>query len=581
MYDLLVRGGTIVDGTGAPAFRGDLAVTGGVITEIAAQIDGRARRVIDADGLLVTPGFVDIHTHYDGQATWDPLLTPSCWQGVTTVVMGNCGVGFAPVRAAEREWLIGLMEGVEDIPGTALHAGIRWGWESFPEYLDFLDSVPHALDIGAQVPHGAVRAYVMGARGADNEPATTEDIAAMARLVAEGLEAGALGFSTSRTIMHMAVDGRPVPGTFAAEDELFGIGDALRAVGTGVFELAPAGVMGEDLDAPEQEMAWMRRLAGRIGRPVCFALSQNHQAPDDWRRMLELAAAAATEGAAVRPQVHARTVSLLIGLTTLHPFLFVPSWQELSARPRREQVALLADPARRARLVTELTAMADDPIVAGFMDPARMFVLGDPPDYEPPPESSVAALAAREGVSAWEKLYDLLVARDGRELLNSPVLNYADGTLDPTYEMLTRTVTAFGLGDGGAHCGQTCDASSTTFMLTHWVRDRRRGPRLPLELAVHKITGATADLYGLGDRGRLLPGCKADLNLIDFDRLRLRRPEVVHDLPGGARRLIQRADGYVATINAGEVIMAEGEDTGARPGRLLRGARPGPSSRPR
>ncbi|WP_334143289.1 N-acyl-D-amino-acid deacylase family protein [Rhabdothermincola sp.] len=574
MHDLIVRGGTIVDGTGAPAYHGDVAVTDGVITEVGPSVEGRARRVIDAEGLLVTPGFVDIHTHYDGQATWDPLLTPSCWHGVTTVVMGNCGVGFAPVRASEREWLIGLMEGVEDIPGTALHAGIRWGWESFPEYLELLDAVPHALDVGTQVPHGAIRAYVMGERGADNQPATPEDIAAMARLVLEGLDAGALGFSTSRTIMHMAVDGRPVPGTFAAEDELFGLGDALRAAGAGVFELAPAGVMGEDLDAPEREMAWMRRLAARTGRPVCFALSQNHQASQDWQRMLELSAQAAAEGAVVRPQVHARTVSLLLGLSTLHPFMFVPSWQELADRPIREQVSLLSDPHRRQRLVTEMAAMGDDPIVAGFMSPTRVFPMGDPPDYEPPPESSVAAQAAREGVSPWEKLYDLLRSGEGRELLNAPVLNYADGSLDPTYEMLASPVTAFGLGDGGAHVGQTCDASSTTFMLTHWVRDRQRGPRLPLELAVHKITGATADLYGLGDRGRLRPGLKADLNLIDFDRLQLRRPELVQDLPGGARRLVQRAEGYVATVNAGEVVMAEGEDTGARPGRLVRGARP-------
>jgi N-acyl-D-aspartate/D-glutamate deacylase len=573
MHDLIVRGGTIVDGTGTPAYHGDVAVTDGVITEVGSSVEGRARRVIDAEGLLVTPGFVDIHTHYDGQATWDPLLTPSCWHGVTTVVMGNCGVGFAPVRASEREWLIGLMEGVEDIPGTALHAGIRWGWESFPEYLDFLDTVPHALDIGTQVPHGAIRAYVMGERGADNQPAAPDDISAMARLVREGLDAGALGLSTSRTIMHMAVDGRPVPGTFAAEDELFGLGDALRDAGIGVFELAPAGVMGEDLDAPEREMAWMRRLAARTGRPVCFALSQNHQASQDWRRMLELAAQATAEGAVVRPQVHARTVSLLLGLATLHPFMFVPGWQEVAGRPIREQVALLSEPERRQRLVGEMAAMERDPIVVGFMSPTRVFPMGDPPDYEPEPSSSVAAQAAREGVSPWEKLYDLLLSGEGRELLNSPVLNYADGSLDPTYEMLASPVTAFGLGDGGAHVGQTCDASSTTFMLTHWVRDRRRGPRLPLELAVHKITGATADLYGLGDRGRLLAGLKADLNLIDFDRLRLRRPELVEDLPGGARRLVQRADGYVATVNAGEVIMAEGEDTGARPGRLVRGAR--------
>jgi N-acyl-D-amino-acid deacylase len=569
VHDLVIRNGHLVDGTGEPGRPADVAITDGVITDVG-DVEGPATRTIDADGLVVTPGWVDIHTHYDGQVTWDPLLTPSSWQGVTTVVMGNCGVGFAPVAPDRHEWLIGLMEGVEDIPGSALHAGIRWGWESFPEYLDHLDTVPLALDVGAQVPHGAVRAYVMGDRGADNEPATPDDIEAMARIVAEGLEAGALGFSTSRTIMHMAIDGRPVPGTFAAEDELFGIGEALRRLGKGVFELAPAGALGEDLDAPDREMAWMRKLAGHIGRPVSFVLSQNHQAPDDWRRMLELCDEAAREGARVRPQVHARTTSLLLGLSTFHPFSFVPSWAELADRPIPELVALLRDPVRRARLVAEMEAMADDPIVDGFMNPQRMFLLGDPPDYEPPADASVAAMAARAGRSPWDQLYDLLLADDGRELLNSPVLNYADGNLDSTYEMLQSPVTAFGLGDGGAHAGQTCDASGTTFMLTHWARDRRRGPTIPLEAAVRKITSATAALYGLDDRGRVAPGCRGDLNLIDFDRLQLHRPELVHDLPGGARRLVQRADGYVATIVAGETVLEEGRDTGARPGRLLR-----------
>lgn len=573
MHDLVIRNGHLVDGTGAPGRAADVAVTDGVITDVG-DVEGPSRRTIDADGLLVTPGWVDIHTHYDGQVTWDPLLTPSSWQGVTTVVMGNCGVGFAPVAPDRHEWLIGLMEGVEDIPGSALHEGITWGWESFPEYLDRVDTVPLALDVGAQVPHGAVRAYVMGDRGADNEPATPADIEAMARIVAEGVEAGALGFSTSRTIMHMAVDGRPVPGTFAAEDELFGIGEALGRLGKGVFELAPAGALGEDLDAPDREMAWMRKLAGHIGRPVSFVLSQNHQAPEDWRRMLELCDEAAREGAAVRPQVHARTTSLLLGLSTFHPFSFVPSWAEVADLPIPEQVARLRDPGRRARLVAEMEAMADDPIVDGFMNPRRMFLLGDPPDYEPPADASVAAMADRAGRSPWAQLYDLLLADDGRELLNSPVLNYADGNLDSTYEMLQSPVTAFGLGDGGAHAGQTCDASGTTFMLTHWARDRRRGPTIPLETAVRKITSSTAALYGLDDRGRVAPGCKGDLNLIDFDRLRLRRPELVHDLPGGARRLVQRADGYVATIVAGETVLEEGEETGARPGRLLRGSRP-------
>jgi N-acyl-D-aspartate/D-glutamate deacylase len=571
VFDLVIKGGHIVDGTGAPAFDGDLAVSDGQIVEIG-HVSGRSRRTIEADGLLVTPGFVDIHTHYDGQITWDPLLTPSCWHGVTTVVMGNCGVGFAPVAPERHDWLIGLMEGVEDIPGAALSAGMEWGWESFPDYLDAIEAVPKAIDVGTQVPHGAVRAYAMGERGARNEPATSDDIEAMSRIVREGVEAGALGFSTSRTIAHLAIDGEPVPGTFAAEDELFGIGQVLGDLGTGVFELAPAGALGEDLDAPDREMAWIVRLAETIGRPVSFALSQNNNAPGDWRRMLDLADRAVAAGAPVRPQVHARTVSLLLGLQTFNPFNFTEAWAEVGLLPLAEQAARLAEPGMRARMIAEVNALADDPVVSGFMHPDRVFPLGDPPEYEPAAHTSVGARAAVAGTDPWAALYDALLVDGGRELLNSPILNFSDGSLDSTYEMLTDPVTAFGLGDGGAHAGQTCDASSTTFLLTHWVRDRQ-GDRLPLELAVHKMTGATADLYGLGDRGRLLPGKKADLNLIDFDNLTLRRPELVHDLPADARRLIQRSDGYVATINAGVVTMDQGEDVGTRPGRLLRGAR--------
>ena len=570
MHDLVVRGGTVVDGTGAPGRTADVAVDGGRVTEVGRA--GPGRQEIEAGGALVTPGFVDIHTHYDGQATWDPLLTPSCWHGVTTVVTGNCGVGFAPARPDRHDWLIGLMEGVEDIPGAALSAGIRWGWETFPEFLDALDAVPKAVDVGTQVPHGAVRAYVMGDRGARNEPATAEDIEAMAAIVRQGLEAGALGFSTSRTLAHRAIDGEPVPGTFAAEDELFGIGAVLGELGTGVFELAPAGALGEDLAAPEREMAWMRRLSAAVSRPVTFALTQNDNDPEAYRRMLELAAEGAAEGAAVRPQVHGRTVSLLLGLQTFHPFNFAPAWAEIALRPWNEQAVAMGDPGRRARLVAEAAALEADPVVGAFLRPSRIFPLGDPPDYEPAPEASVAAVAAGLGRSPWDVLYDLLLEDGGRQLLNAPVLNYAFGNLDATAEMLASPTTVFGLGDGGAHAGQTCDASTTTFLLSHWARDRPRG-RITVEEAVRRLTSSTADLFGLGDRGRLLPGAKADLNIIDFPRLGLRRPELVHDLPGGARRLVQRSTGYVATVNAGEVTIDRGEDTGARPGALVRGAR--------
>jgi N-acyl-D-amino-acid deacylase len=573
MHDLVIKGGTVVDGTGAAGVTADLAITDGIVTEVGS-VDGPARRTVDADGLLVTPGFVDIHTHYDGQVTWDPLLTPTCWQGVTTLVMGNCGVGFAPAAPDRHDWLIGLMEGVEDIPGAALSEGIEWTWETFPEYLDTLDSKPLVLDIGTQVPHGAVRGYVMGERGAANEPATPDDIEAMARIVSQGIESGALGFSTSRTLAHRAIDGEPVPGTFAAEDELFGIGSALGRLGTGVFELAPAGALGEDLDAPDKEVDWMVRLAAATGRPVSFGLTQNHIAPDDWRRMLAGCLDANQRGAHVHPQVHARTVSLLLGLQTFHPFNWIPSWGEVGLLDVDEQVAKLRDPERRARFLAEMeVASVDNEILAGFMNPSRMFALGNPPNYEPTPDDSLEARAARAGCSPWELCYDSLLELDGRQLLNSPVLNYADRNLDAAYEMLMHPSTVFGLGDGGAHAGQTCDASSTTFMLTHWVRDRPHGGRLPLELAVHKITAATADLYGLGDRGRLVPGKRADVNLIDFDNLQLGAPVIAHDLPAGGRRLVQRADGYVATIVEGHTTFENGEHTGELPGHLIRGAR--------
>jgi N-acyl-D-amino-acid deacylase len=572
VHDIVIKGGTVVDGTGAPARSADVAITDGVITEVG-RVDGGAREVVDADGALVTPGFVDIHTHYDGQITWDALLTPSCWHGVTTVVMGNCGVGFAPAAPDRHDWLIGLMEGVEDIPGAALATGIKWGWESFPEYLDHVEALPKALDVGCQVPHGAVRGYVMGERGARNEPATADDIEAMAAIVREGMQAGALGFSTSRTIMHRAIDGEPVPGTYAAEDELFGIGAVLGALGTGVFELAPAGVLGEDLDAPDREIDWICRLAAAIGRPVSFAMLQNHREPEAWRAQLELAARAVAAGAPVRPQVHGRTVSILLGHQTLHPFVFGPSWATIAMLPRAEQlVRLQTDTDLRAKLIAELEALPDDPVLSAFMSVRRIFPLGDPPDYEPGAAASVAGIAERERRSPIEVLYNLLFA-DGLELLNSPVANYGDGNLECVREMLAHPVTAFGLADGGAHASQTCDASTTTFLLTHWARDRAVGAQLPLELAVHKMTGATADLYGLGDRGRLTPGLVGDVNVIDLPRLQLHRPELVADLPAGASRLIQRASGYAATIKSGAVTFVEGEHTGAHPGQLLRGAR--------
>jgi len=571
MHDLVIRNGTIVDGTGAAAFSGDVAIDAGVITEVGA-VTGQGREEIDATGRLVTPGFVDVHTHYDGQVTWDPTLAPSSWHGVTTIVMGNCGVGFAPVRPDRHAWLIGLMEGVEDIPGTALAEGIRWGWETFPEFLDVLDDQPLMIDVGTQVPHGAVRGYVMGDRGARNEPATPDDIAAMARIAREGIDAGALGVSTSRTIAHRAIDGEPVPGTYAAEDELFALGRALADADTGVFELAPAGVMGEDLAAPEREMDWMVRLAEETGRPVTFAMTQHDLEPDQWRKMLDLVGEVYDRGIPIRPQVAGRPVGLLLGLQTFHALRDRPSYQALGDLPLDELVERLRDPGLRARILGESPA-ADPRMSFVGLGLDRTFRLGDPPDYEPEASESIAALAQRSGVDPWELYYDLLLEDDGRQLLLRPLLGYANFTQDPIREMVMHPATALGLGDGGAHVGAICDASIETYMLTHWVRDRSRGEKIPLELAVRKMSSDTAALYGLHDRGVLAVGKKGDVNVIDLPRLTLRRPAMHHDLPAGASRLLQTAEGYTATVVSGQVVMRDGVETGARPGALLRGAR--------
>jgi N-acyl-D-amino-acid deacylase len=569
MHDLVIRGGSVVDGTGAPARTADVAIDDGIVT-VVGRVGGAGREEIDADGLIVTPGFVDIHTHFDGQVTWDPMLTPSCWHGATTVVMGNCGVGFAPVKPDRHDWLIGLMEGVEDIPGSALSDGMKWGWESFPEYLDAVEHTTKMLDVGVFVPHGAVRGYVMGERGARNEPASADDIEAMAAIVRDGMRAGALGFSTSRTIAHMAIDGEPVPGTFAAEDELFGIGRVLGELGTGIFELAPAGALGEDLSAPDREMAWMRKLGAAIGRPISFALLQNDHDPTAWRRMLDLCTEARAEGALIRPQVAGRPINLLLGLQTFHTFNYCPSWGDLGFASLEEQVARLGDPALRERLVAEAADI--DPTFAQFVDPARLFPMGPVPNYEPDPADSVGARAAGEGRSPADLLYDLLLEDDGRALVMRPLLNFSDYNLDAVREMLVHPSTVWGLGDGGAHCGTTCDASVPTTMLSWWARDRSHD-RLPLEWVVQAMTSETAALVGLGDRGTLEPGKLGDVNLIDFEALSLPRPEMVHDLPGDARRFIQGSSGYVATVKRGNVILRDGQDQGARPGQLVRGAR--------
>jgi N-acyl-D-amino-acid deacylase len=565
MHDLVIRGGRVVDGSGQPAKTADIAVDGDRITEVGRV--GAGKRELNGDGLLVTPGWVDVHTHYDGQVTWDPYLTPSSWHGVTSVVMGNCGVGFAPVHPEKRDWLIGLMEGVEDIPGAALSEGIAWDWESFPEYMDAIDRTPHAIDFAVQVPHGAVRAYVMGERGANNEEASAEDVTQMASIVEEALRAGALGFSTSRTLLHKSIDGVPVPGTFADRNELFGIGAALRNTGTGVFQIAA-----QHEDVPT-ELDWIDELAAWTGRPVSFNLSQIDPSPELWRKGLERLERA-------NPQVVAQVAGRGIGIIlcwegTGHPFLNRLAYLPLHQLSPEERRIELRKPEVRRRIIE------DQPVDLGDLGNLvtqswhKMFVPREDGDlcYEPTHEDSVAAIAQRSGRSPEEVAYDALMELDGRGFLYFPLFNYSNNSLDPQFELLSHPRTLLGLSDGGAHCGAICDGGMATFMLTHWSRDRSRGPRIPLEKIVAMQTRETAMLFGLGDRGLLAPGMKADINLIDYEGLRLGHPSMAYDLPAGGRRLVQRAEGYVATIASGQTILEQGEPTGSLPGRLLRGSR--------
>ena len=577
MPDLIIRNGRIADGTGAPTFVGDIAVTDGVITEVG-DVAGNATRVVDADGLLVTPGVVDIHTHYDGQAVWDPDLTPSCWHGVTTAVIGNCSVGFAPCAPERREWLMSMMESVEDIPFATLQAGLAWSWETFPEYLDALDT-PRSIDVGAQVPHSALRTYVMGERGARDEPPTDADLATMAKLVEEGIAAGALGFSTSRTVLHyMGPERTPIPGTYAGEEELFALGDALTRAGTGVFQVVPPGVVGEDVTRILGEVDWMTRLAARTGRPVCMLYSQNNTKPDLWRDVVALAGKAQDDGALVVVQVSGRPAGALAGLgSTYHVLDKCPSFAALRGLPDAEVVTRLRDASVRAAIVAEAEAL---PVGDGFGVARwdRVFPMVEPITYEPSFEQSVAGIARAKGVTPADVVIDMTID-DPTRLFAWHVTNYAAGNGDANREMLVHPATVLGLADGGAHVATLCDASMPTTMLTHWARDRTRGEGLPVEQVVKLQCADTAALYGLHDRGVLAPGKLADINVIDFDRLAVRRPELVHDLPGGAPRLLQRADGYVATFKNGVAVLEHDECTGAQPAGVVRGARTTPDPR--
>jgi N-acyl-D-aspartate/D-glutamate deacylase len=572
MHDVVIRSGTILDGTGAAAFAGDVAIDGDRIAEIGGKV-GPGKREIDANGLLVTPGWVDVHTHYDGQATWDPLLAPSSWHGVTTILFGNCGVGFAPVHPEHRAGLIDLMEAIEDIPGTALAEGLRWDWESFPEYLDALDRLPRTIDIAAQIPHHPLRVYVMGDRGINREAATADDIAEMRRLTEMALKAGAFGFTTSRTYSHKTNAGDLVPGHFAEEAELYGIGRAMASVGGGAFGL------NSDFVDEDAEFAWMTRLSRETGRPVWFLLVDHAKDPARWRRLIKHVHAARAQGAQITAQVAGRPVGIIMGIAgSFNPFSIRPSYQLLDALPARQRLERLRNPETRRQLLSEepsaqqlarLSQARQD--MVGRWD--RMYVMaGEAPDYEPTPDKSIAAIAARGNSSPQEIAYDYLTEGLDRFLF-FPIVNYTDGDHETVREMVTDPATLLGLSDAGAHCGAIVDASLPSFMLTHWARDRSRGPRLPLPQLVKMQTSETADFFGFTDRGRLAPGMRADVNLIDFDRLRLHQPEVVYDLPAGGRRLVQRVDGYRATLVAGTPIFENGEDTGARPGRLVRAGR--------
>jgi N-acyl-D-aspartate/D-glutamate deacylase len=559
MHDLVIRGGTVHDGTGAEARTADVAIDDGVVVEVG-RVDGSARRTLDADGLLVTPGFVDVHVHYDGQATWDSQLLPSSWHGVTTVVAGNCGVGFAPVRPADHQRLIELMEGVEDIPGTALHEGLPWTWRSFPEFLDALESHPYDVDLATQVPHAALRLHVMGERGAQREDATPEDIEAMARLAGEGIRAGGLGFSTSRTTNHRTSRGELTPTLTAAADELLGIAAAVGATGTGVLQVV------SDFADVDAEFGLFRSMAETSGRPLAFSLADTHGR--SWARLLDLLGEANAAGVTMTGQAAARAIGILLGLQcTLNPFLGNDVMKELIGLPPAEQARAMADPAFKERV------LAAGQGALSMWD--RMYELGDPPDYEPDPSTSIAARAARERRDPLELVYDLVAKDEGRTLLYVPIINWFDGNLDAVGQMLAHEHTIPGLSDGGAHVGTICDASFPTTFLSHWGRDRATG-RLPVPFLVRRHTRDTARSVGLHDRGVLAPGYRGDCNLIDFEALRPRRPEVHFDLPAGGRRLLQRADGYVATVVAGEVTYERGEHTGALPGRLVRGAQPAP-----
>lgn len=563
-FDLVIRGGTVVDGTGAAPFIADVALKDGIIAAIGADL-AKGRQEIDAHDHLVTPGFVDIHTHYDGQVTWEDRLLPSSYHGVTTAVIGNCGVGFAPCRPSDREALIRLMEGVEDIPFPVLTEGLSWTWQSFPDYLNLLAAKSFDMDVAAYVPHAALRVYVMGRRGVERQTATPDDIAEMCRLLEGALDAGALGIATSRTIFHRSSDGRAIPTLDASDAELIALAKVLRAKGKGVFQIV------EDIHMLGASLASMRAIAAAAGRPLTFSIGAGNQGPYVWPSILDQLSAANAEGLVMKGQLMPRGIGMILGVElTLNPFYTTATYQSIAALPLAERLAALRNPDVRAAILSE--PLDPDPaLVLGRMVRAfdTMFVLGTPPDYEQPPERSIAALAQSKGCRPEELAYDIMIEGQNGGKLYLAMANYADGSLDAVGQILDHPDVVLGLGDGGAHVGTICDASYSTFALMHWARDRAQG-RKSVQDVVHKMTGATADIIGLNDRGRLAPRLRADINIIDLSRLALEEPEVHYSLPSGGRRLIQRARGYVATYVAGTLVSRNDRATGALPGQLVR-----------
>ncbi len=582
MHDLVIHNGLVVDGTGTPGTVADVAISQGRIVGVGRDL-GAAHHEIDASGLVVAPGWVDIHTHYDGQVTWDPVVEPSSVNGVTSIAMGNCGVGFAPARPDRHDWLIGLLEGVEDIPGTALAEGLPWDWESFPEYLDAVDRLPHTVDIGSHVPHAALRAYVMGERGADHTVAPTADeIASMRRLVGEAIDAGALGFATSRTMIHRTGSGEYVGTMTASAEELIGIAGALTDRGRGVVQLVSDLYLTDRPDHAEREIALLRRIAREVRRPLSFTVEQVDAVSDRWRDMLAMIDGLCAEGLDVKGQVAPRPIGLLLGLScSVNPLQATPTYRRIAKLSLAERLAALRDPEVKARIIAEHPHHMPQGLVAMVLSAfERMFPLGDPPDYEPTADTSVAAVAGRSGREPIDLAYDLLVANDGRDMFYMPLNNYASGNLDDVREMMTAPNVVFGLSDGGAHCNYICDATFPTTAVAHWCRDRTRGPGLPLEHVVHHQTQRPAWHVGWNDRGVIAPGYVADLNVIDLAALRLHPPRLVADLPAGGTRLLQAADGYRWTVKSGAITFVDGEWTGATPGRVVRGAQPDPRVRP-